>query len=205
MKNLFNRLSKLGTNKADTLGRTSLYKAAKHGNLKEVKRLLKSGADPNIPNHRGLTPLHQAAYWGELQVMKELIKAGADPKADNGHGWTPLHSAALAAGLEKRREVIELLLKLGADPKKKDMYGWAPADYAALWEDESNPKLSRILAHMSKRQFADEAQQPNMEELGLKKDPPTGNADNDNSEDKAPSHRSNFLDWFRNRSNFPKH
>jgi ankyrin repeat protein len=168
MRKLFNFLSYLRPNRRDDKGRTRLYKAAKHGNLSEVKRLLSAGADPNVPNYRGLTPLHQAAYWGELNIAKELLIAGANPKATNGRGWTPLHSASLSAGLSGRRHVIQLLLKLGADPHAIDKYGWAPVDYTALWEDQ-NPKLSKILNFLKQLAEAEDTQQPDMDKLGMDK------------------------------------
>jgi len=189
MRKIFNHLSHLRPNHRDKQGRTALYRAAKHGNMTEVKKLLSIGADPNIPNNKGLTPLHQAAYWGELEVARALLAAGADPKVTNGKGWTPLHSASLAAGLSKRRRVIQLLLKLGADPHAPDKYGWTPVDYTSLWEDQ-NPKLVKVLDFLRQKSNSDDFQQPDMGKLGM-----------DKAQDNAPSDKNKK---HANESRFPR-
>lgn len=204
MKKLFNHLAQLTVNRQDALGRTALYKAAKHGNLKEVKRQLAKGADPNIANDRGVTALHQAAYWGEIDIVKTLIKAGADISADNGAGWTPMHSAALAAGLDGRKEVIETLIEAGADVEAMDDYGWTPKDYVALWIDNSD-QLGQVMHYMQKRQFADEKQQPNMKKLGLEKECSEGRKDCDKSDCDKNKRTDKFLEWFGRSPNLNPH
>ncbi len=194
MKKLFNHLSQLTVNRRDALGRTALYKAAKHGNLKEVKRQLAKGADPNIANDRGVTALHQAAYWGEVEIVKTLIKAGADVKADNGSGWTPLHSASLAAGLEGRKKSIQLLIEAGADAEAADDYGWTPKDYVGLWLDNGN-ELGQVMNYVQKRQFADEKQQPNMKKLGLDKEKACNDA----------KRNARFTEWYGRGPNLNPH
>lgn len=147
LSEFFNRLTGNGVNKKDACGETRLYRAARQGNVHEIKRLLRAGADPNLANHDGLTPLHMAAYWGETEIVALLIKAQADVRADNGRGWTPLHSAAISGGLRTRREIVGLLLEAGACEEIKDKQGWAPKDYMALWEQnaEAAEKLKAYL------------------------------------------------------------
>lgn len=167
-KNIFNIFSNI--DHRDSEGRTQLYKAAKDGNLKKIKQCLSSGADPNIPNYRGLTPLHQAAYWGEVEIVKELLKAGAKPDADNGKGWTPMHSAALASGLSRRPSVIKLLIEEGADSKAEDCFGWSPEDYMKLWLKHDPKNLNKIHKLLKDTPFLDNTQQPDIDKLGLEKD-----------------------------------
>ena len=135
LNNLFNSITGNGINKRDKNGETRLYRAVRSGNIKEVKRLLKDGADPNVADNHGLSPLHQAAYWGETGIVEALLKAGASVHAENGgKGWTPLHSAAVSVGMHARKDVINLLVKAGAKDDAKDKHGWTPKDYMILWE-----------------------------------------------------------------------
>ena len=134
LNELFNALTGNRIDKKDGKGETRLYRAVRQGSVKEVKKLLRSGADPNIANAEGLTPLHQAAYWGETEIVALLLKAGATCHADNGTGWTPLHSAAISGGRKIRSAIIELLLGAGAKNDIKDKNGWTPVDYMTLWE-----------------------------------------------------------------------
>ncbi len=144
----FNQLSSNGVNKRNKQGETKLYRAVRSGNIKEVKKLLRDGADPDIADAHGLTPLHQAAYWGEGEITALLLKAGAQVNAENnGKGWTPLHSAAVSGGMRSRQDVIELLLEAGAKQDAKDKHGWTPADYMVLWEqnEAAAEKLKQFL------------------------------------------------------------
>ncbi|MBL1147847.1 MAG: ankyrin repeat domain-containing protein [Proteobacteria bacterium] len=183
-KTIFNLFS--NANRRDDNGRTELYKAAKAGNVQKVKSCIKSGTDPDIPNFQGLTPLHQAAYWGEVEIVKELLAAGADPNADNGRGWTPLHSAALAAGLDRRAEVIKLLIDAGCDCKTPDNYGWSAEDYMRLWIEHDDKNLEKMRKVFQDESFLDKTQQPDMDKLGVKKDnkqPPSHAKSNDAAND----------------------
>lgn len=137
LNNFFNSLTWKRINKKDPAGETLLYKAARSGSIREVRRLLQAGADPNAKDTNGLTALHQAAYWGETEIVELLLKAGAKVDADNGKGWTPFHSAAISGGLKNRKAVIDLLVKAGAKNDVKDKYGWTPVDYMTLWEQNA--------------------------------------------------------------------
>ena len=73
---------------------SELLIAAARGDLAEVERLLKAGADVNAKNKSGSTPLHVAvASNPSPAVLEVLLKAGADPRAINGDGKTP-HAVA---------------------------------------------------------------------------------------------------------------
>lgn len=148
LNKFFNNISGNGINKRNKLGETKLYRAVRSGSIKEVKKLLRDGADPDIADNHGLTPLHHAAYWGETEIAQLLLKAGANVNAENhGKGWTPLHSAAVSGGMKSRRDVIELLIEAGAKGEAKDKHGWTPADYMVLWEENeaAAEKLKQFL------------------------------------------------------------
>ena len=62
-----------------------LMRAAEAGNLSDVQRLLKDGANVNEDfGTIGITALMLAAARGHLEVVKVLLKAGADPNATGG-------------------------------------------------------------------------------------------------------------------------
>jgi ankyrin repeat protein len=137
LHNLFNAINGGVDKRHGAAEETRLYQAARSGNLKAVKRLLRQGADPNAKDANGLTPLHQAAFWGETEIVDVLLKAGADPNADNGRGWTALHSAAVSGGNRSRADIIGKLKAAGGDGSLKDKQGWTPQDYMTLWDDNA--------------------------------------------------------------------
>lgn len=168
-KNIFKKLSLNAIDRHDRHGLTRLYKAARHGNLKQVKTLLNKGADPNKTTKCGLSPLHIAAFWGEVKIVELLLASDAKPNVDNGRGWTPLHSASLNAGLQGRKDVIRVLVAHGADKGAKDKYGWAPSDYEDLWKDVNVQKLKNVMQHIKTSHNEYTGHQPNMDDLNLSK------------------------------------
>src|SRR6185369_16676895 len=64
---------------------TPLMRASEAGNMDDVRRLLKAGADVNEAlGSLGITALTLAAARGHLEVVKILLAAGADPNAAGG-------------------------------------------------------------------------------------------------------------------------
>ncbi|MBI1216666.1 MAG: hypothetical protein GC185_12720 [Alphaproteobacteria bacterium] len=146
LNNLFNSITG-GVDKRRDNGETRLYQAARSGNVKAVKRLLKQGADPDAQAGNGLSPLHQAAFWGETEIVDLLLKAGADPNLDNGRGWTALHSAAVSGGQRSRAKIVDMLKKAGADAGRQDKQGWTAEDYMTLW-DENAPAAEKLKKYL---------------------------------------------------------
>jgi len=87
-----------------------LHDAAKVGDLKKVKALLKQGIDANSQNKQGATPLHWAAFKGHVDVAKELIKNGAKVNVLTNKDSTPLRLATT----HKQVEMIKFLKSKGA-------------------------------------------------------------------------------------------
>lgn len=52
---------------------SDLTSAAMWGDKELLESLLKTGADPNFPNHQGNSALHEAAYYGELECASILL------------------------------------------------------------------------------------------------------------------------------------
>ncbi len=87
--------------------------AAMRGDVEDVRKLLRSGADVNAPQSDGLTALHWAAGNGDAALADVLIHAGANPgPLTRNDAYTPMHMAARGG----HAEVIERLLEAGADP-----------------------------------------------------------------------------------------
>jgi len=60
-------------------GWTLLYNSVVNNHFDMLEYLLKSGADPNIPNIYGESPLYQAVDIGNHRVINLLLEQGADP------------------------------------------------------------------------------------------------------------------------------
>ena len=90
---------------------TTLRTAARTGNLRVLKQMIKKGADMNMNNYVDKTGLMLAAENGHLEAVKLLINAGADVNDRTRHGATSLSLAA-----EKNHvECISALVQAGAN------------------------------------------------------------------------------------------
>lgn len=66
----------------NTGGRDAFHAAVLSGNLTAVEAMLKTGADPNVPDLRGVTPLQLARRYGHLKIADLLAsKVKGDPAA----------------------------------------------------------------------------------------------------------------------------
>ena len=87
--------------------------AAMRGDVEEVRKLLRRGADVNAPQSDGLTAMHWAAQSGDAALASVLVYAGASVGSlTRNDAYTPLHMAARGG----HADVIGLLLEAGADP-----------------------------------------------------------------------------------------
>ncbi|KAL5574136.1 hypothetical protein UlMin_023733, partial [Ulmus minor] len=87
--------------------------AAYHGDLHQLKDLIRAGADPNKTDYDGRSPLHLAASRGHEDVTLYLIQHGVDVNVSDNFGNTPLMEA-LKNGND---QVSSLLVKEGASLK----------------------------------------------------------------------------------------
>src|SRR6185436_5047967 len=111
-------------------GSTPLMYAALYGDAALVKRLLRSGADPNASNAAGATALMWAVPHTDR--MDLLVAAGADVNARSQDGRTPL---LIAAGIVGAHSAVELLLENGAVPARAVSGDLAPLREAARVDD----------------------------------------------------------------------
>lgn len=107
-----------------------LLAAALHGNLREVRKLLEKGVNPDVRDVNSDTPLIRATGSGNARIIQELIAAGADLNMQNDEGLTPL-TFALRWRTSRIAPVITLLVE-GSNMDLPDNHGYLPQDYAMM-------------------------------------------------------------------------
>lgn len=96
-----------------------LVKAAKNGDVEELKDLIEKGADVNAKNTKGETALIAAAERGHLNIVDILFEKDADINAKNNKGWTALWMVASRG----HSFIVRALLERGADVNAKENTG----------------------------------------------------------------------------------
>ncbi|CAJ1970874.1 unnamed protein product [Sphenostylis stenocarpa] len=87
--------------------------AAFHGDLHQLKGLIRAGADPNKTDYDGRSPLHLAASRGHEDITLFLLKERVDVNIKDNFGSTPL----LEAVKNGNDRIASLLVKEGASMK----------------------------------------------------------------------------------------
>src|SRR5262249_14950921 len=107
-------------------GSTPLQHAVYEGNISEVKRLIKGGANVSLASNYGATPMGLAAEVGNAEIIKLLLEAGANADSPNQDGQTALMAVARTGSVE----AAELLVKHGATVNAKEKWG---GQTALMW------------------------------------------------------------------------
>ncbi|KAF3923189.1 hypothetical protein ABW20_dc0109543 [Dactylellina cionopaga] len=94
----------------DSIGRTPLHWAARHGKEAVVRVLLNEGAKVDAKDRTGITPFHLTVYGPHSEIAKILLAKGANINGCFEY-WTPL-TTALKLG---HYEMVKFLLANGAD------------------------------------------------------------------------------------------
>ena len=123
---------------------TPLMNAIEKGDIKEIERLLASGADVNEKRFDNYTPLHIAAFYGQANVAALLIEKGADVNAKDDDRRTPLNTAVRKGQVN----IVTLLLKKGADPLITNNEDKTPLRVA---HDSGNTTIAKILSEAEKK------------------------------------------------------
>ena len=127
---------------------TALVEAASRGSLKRggpdwrgylklVVLLLERGANPDLPDSRGVTPLMAAACGGHVEVLRQLIEHGATLNpllpvlSADGDEHNIQSTALIWAAEHGQLEAVTLLLDRGADPNLADVESLTPLMAAA--------------------------------------------------------------------------
>lgn len=135
----------------------TIQEAAAKGDIADVKRHIKRGADVNnkeysIRQGTGLSALHLAAGAGNKDIVQLLIKNGAVVNAKAEDNMTPLHWAAAktlkGGSLGDYPGVIEELADTGADINAlTDQNRWDGGSplHVAMYQDPSDMEIIRTL------------------------------------------------------------
>lgn len=105
---------------AATAATTTIFEAAKSGDLARIQALLKNNPDlVSSKDDNDETALHWAAMNGHDRVAELLLAKGAEVDATDNEGMTPLHWAAFYG----RLDVVKLLLanKAAVNVRSGDM------------------------------------------------------------------------------------
>ncbi|KAM9601692.1 ankyrin repeat and SOCS box protein 3 isoform 4-T7 [Trichechus inunguis] len=89
--------------------------AAREGNVKVLRKLLKKGRSVDVADNRGWMPIHEAAYHNSAECLRMLIHADSSEnyiKTKTFEGFCALHLAAS----QGHWKIIQVLLEAGADP-----------------------------------------------------------------------------------------
>ena len=97
--------------KATTRKAVQLLKAAKKGDIKNIKRLIEDGAKVNFQDNDGWTPLLYASAGGHIEAVKLLIESKADVNISEKNGNTPLMAAVISGD----QALMDLLINKGAN------------------------------------------------------------------------------------------
>lgn len=96
-------------NVRDFDGSTALHYAARFGNVKMAKALIKAGADVNATTAAGVTPLMDASEFGSAPFVKALLAAGAKVNVKSD-----APGALSRAIYHKQKAVTDILRAAGA-------------------------------------------------------------------------------------------
>lgn len=134
--------SRSDPNQQDSLKRTALMYASKHGYGNIVELLLQNGANPNKKDSSNYTALMSAIINGHEFIAQMLLRYGADPNIQNNDKKT-----ALMYAVEKGYwNLTGLLLDLGAKINIEDKKHRTALDYA-----EENAEMTALLMNYVNR------------------------------------------------------
>jgi ankyrin repeat protein len=126
-------------NRRNADGSTPLQWAVHDGNVAEVKRLLRLGADLKLANNYGATPMSLAAEVGSAEMLAVLLEAGATADSPDPDGMTALLAVARTGNVK----AAQVLLGAGATVDAREKWG---GQTALMWAAaRRHPEMMRLL------------------------------------------------------------
>jgi len=126
-------------NRRNPDGSTPLQWAVYDGNLTEVQRLVRAGADVSAANKYGATAMSLAGEVGDAEVLGVLLDAGASADSPNAEGQTVLMAVARTGNVK----AAQRLLKAGATVDAREKWG---GQTALMWASaRRHPEMMRLL------------------------------------------------------------
>jgi uncharacterized protein len=133
------RAGEKNVNRRNADGSTPLQWAVHAGDIVEVKRLLRAGADVSLANNYGATPMSLAAEVGNTEMLKVLLEVGANVESPNADGQTALLAVARTGNVDAAR----LLIDRGAAVDAREKWG---GQTALMWASaRRHPEMMRLL------------------------------------------------------------
>jgi uncharacterized protein len=128
-------LGLLGSLPAQATPADTMIKAVKFDDVKEVKKQLANGMDPNLTDNQGIPLLVIAAREKSDKVVAALLE---NPKTDIEIVDKAGENAMMMAALTGDIDIVKQLIAKDAEVNKK---GWAPLHYAAANGNDDIVKL----------------------------------------------------------------
>ena len=126
-------------NRRNPDGSTPLQWAVYDGNIAEVKRLLRAGADVSAANNYGATAMSLAAEVGDADMIAVLLEAGANADSPNPDGQTALQAVARTGNVT----AAQLLIDAGATVDARERFG---GQTALMWASaRRHPEMMQLL------------------------------------------------------------
>jgi ankyrin repeat protein len=130
---------RVDVNHRDADGSTPLQWAVYQGDVAEVRRLLRAGANVRLANNYGATPMSLAAEVGNTEMLTVLLEADANVDSPNPDGQTALQAVARTGNVQ----AAQLLLDHGATVDAKEKWG---GQTALMWASaRRHPEMMRLL------------------------------------------------------------
>jgi len=120
-------------------GSTPLLWAVYDGNVTEVRRLLKAGANVTMANNYGASPMSLASEVANTEILKLLVEAGASANSANPEGQTALMAVARTGNVA----AAQFLIDRGAAIDAKENWG---GQTALMWASaRRHPEMMKLL------------------------------------------------------------
>ncbi|XP_012505296.1 PREDICTED: ankyrin repeat and SOCS box protein 3 [Propithecus coquereli] len=123
---------------------SAVGRAARQGNVKVLRKLLRKGRSVDVADNRGWMPIHEAAYHNSIECLRMLIHADSSEnyiKAKTFEGFCALHLAAS----QGHWKIVQILLEAGADPNATTLEETTPLFLAV--ENAQIDVLRLLLRH----------------------------------------------------------